>query len=97
MSLSEVSAILRGKHSPIPATLAKLGRAVARLEGEALQEAREVQEVVDAAKKRCEEIGLRRFAAQARVDAGNLVSVYQGRRKPSQRMLMKLRRTLGEP
>ena len=97
VSLSEVSAILLSKHDPTSATLAKLCQAVARLEREALQEAREVQEVVDAAKKRCQEMGLRGFARQARVDAANLVSVFQNRRKPSQRMLMKVRRALGQP
>jgi transcriptional regulator with XRE-family HTH domain len=94
ISLSEVSAVLLGKHQPSPTTLSKLYRAVSCLEREVREQTEQVQEVLDAVRERCQQIGLRRFAEQARVDAANLASVLKGRRIPSQRMLMKLKKAL---
>ena len=93
-SLSVVSAILRGKRSPTSATLAKLYRALPRLEWEASEEAEYVREVLDAVRKRCRLVGIREFARQARVDNANLAKVLSSQRQPSQVMLAKLEAAL---
>jgi hypothetical protein len=40
--------------------------------------------------ERCQHVGMRKFAAQAGVDAANLSRVLDGRRKPSKAILAKL-------
>jgi transcriptional regulator with XRE-family HTH domain len=62
VSLSEVSAILCGRRKPAPATLARLRRAITRLEREASEEAEYVREVLNAVKWHCRLIGIREFA-----------------------------------
>ena len=89
-TLSVVSAILSGKRRPTPGTLAKLYRALPRLEQEASEEAESAREVLEAIKERCQAIGVRRFAKQAGVDAANLAKVLSGRRKFSETMRAKL-------
>jgi hypothetical protein len=50
--------------------------------------------LLKAASERCQQIGLRWFAAQATADRANLTHVLSGRRKPSQLMLAKLETAL---
>jgi transcriptional regulator with XRE-family HTH domain len=94
VSLGEVSAVLLRKRRPTPATLAKLYKAVSRLETEAREQGRQVREVLEAVRTQCRRIGVRQFAKQAKVDAANLAHVLSGRRKPSQMMLAKLEAAL---
>ncbi len=94
VSLSEVSAVLLRKRTPTAATLAKLYRAVSRLEREASEEAEHVQEVLDAVRRSCRLLGVRQFARQAGIDGANLAHVLSGRRRPSQVMLVKLQAAL---
>jgi transcriptional regulator with XRE-family HTH domain len=94
VSLSEVSAVLLRKRKPTPATLAKLYRAVSRLERQASEEVEHVQEVLDAVRRRCRLAGVREFARRAGVDGANLAKVLSGHRKPSQAMLAKLEAAL---
>ncbi len=96
VSLSEVSAVLLGKREPRPATLAKLHRALANLEGEAREASEHARELLERAKEACRAMGQRRFAERAGVDASNLAHVLNGRRKPSQLMLENLRACLTE-
>jgi hypothetical protein len=96
VSLSEASAVLLRKSRPTPLTLAKLYRAISRLEREASEEAEHVREVLDAVRGRCQLLGVREFARRARVDCANLVKVLSGRRKPSQLMLVQLQVALLE-
>jgi transcriptional regulator with XRE-family HTH domain len=91
-----VSAILSGKRRPTPATLAKLYRALPRLEQEASEEPELVREVLEGVKRRCQLIGVRRFAKRAGVDAANLAKVLSGRRRPSQAMLAKVQAALAQ-
>jgi transcriptional regulator with XRE-family HTH domain len=94
-SLSEVSAILHSKRKSTLATLAKLHRALPYLDREANDQTKHVHELLDATKDECRRIGsIRQFARQAGVDGANLAHVLSGRRKPSQGMLMKVRRAL---
>jgi hypothetical protein len=69
-SLSVISAILRGKSRP---SAAKLYRALPRLEREASEEVELAREVLEAVKRRCQLVGVRRFARRA-----------GGRREPGQ-------------
>jgi hypothetical protein len=94
VSLSEVSAVLLRKRSPTPAMLARLYRAIPRMEREASEEAEHIREVLDAVRKRCRLVGVREIARQAGVDGANLAKVLSGQRKPSQMMLTKLEATL---
>ncbi len=96
VSLSEVSAVLCRKREPRPAMLAKLRRALANLETEAREASEHVRGVLERAKEACQVLGLRRFAERAEVDASNLARVLNGRRKPSQLILAKLRACLTE-
>ncbi len=96
VSLSEVSAVLLGKREPRPATLAKLHRALANLEGEAREASEHARELLKRAKEACRAMGQRRFAERAGVNASNLAHVLNGRRKPSQLMLENLRACLTE-
>ena len=93
-SLSVVSAILRGKRRPNPATLANLYRALPLLQREALEEAELAQEVLEAVRQGCDVIGVRRFARRAGVDAANLAKILSSRRRPSRAMLAKLEAAL---
>ncbi len=94
VSLSEVSAVLLRKRTPTPGTLAKLYRAISRLEREASEEAEHVQEVLDAVRRHCRLVGVRKIARRAGVDSANLAKVLSGRRKPSHVMLEKLEAAL---
>ena len=90
VSLREVSAGLHGDKELDSATLAKLSRAVSRLEAVDREQAEYVQKLLEAVRERCQHIGIRKFATRAGVDGTNLARVLSGRRKPSQTMLAKL-------
>jgi len=79
-----------------PATLAKLYRALPRLEQDAPEEAEYVMELLTAVKGRCQLIGVRRFAKRARVDGANLAKVLSGRRRPGEVTLAKFETALHE-
>jgi transcriptional regulator with XRE-family HTH domain len=89
-SLGLVSAILRGKHRPRSATLAKLYRALPRLEREASDEAEQGREVLEAVKRYFDLFGLREFARWAGVDGPNLAKFLSGRRQSSRAIAAKL-------
>jgi transcriptional regulator with XRE-family HTH domain len=93
-SLSVVSAILCGKCRPNAATLAKLYQALPRPERVASEEAQLAREVLGTVKRRCQPIGVRRFARYAEVDGANLTKILSGRRTPSRAMLAKLEAAL---
>jgi len=96
VSLSELSAVLLGKRSPSPSTLAKLCMAVSCLERAGREEAEQTQGVLDEG-RRCRELeGLRRFARRARIDPANLNRALEGRTKPSPLTLAKLQALLAE-
>jgi len=96
VSLSELSAVLLGKRSPSPSTLAKLCMAVSRLQRAQSEEADRTRSVLDDVRLRCRLTGLRRFARRAGVDPANLNGVLKGRTRPSLLMLAKLQALLAE-
>jgi len=96
VSLSQLSEVLLGKREPRPATLAKLRRALANLEAQARKASEVERGVLKRVRGMCRAMGQRRFADRAGVDSSNLAHVLNGRRKPSQLMLEKLRACLTE-
>jgi hypothetical protein len=90
LSASEVSLLVRGEGQSTRATLEKLFRATQSLAVERQEQMSHVQAVLAAVRERCQQTGVRQFAEQVGIDAGNLSSVLAGRRKPSQAMLAKL-------
>jgi hypothetical protein len=96
VSLSELSAVLLGKRRSNCATLAKLYRAVSRLESDAREQAGHVQEVLVAVRDQCQRTSVRQFAKQAKLDEANLAHVLSSRRKLSQVMLTRLEVTFSQ-
>jgi transcriptional regulator with XRE-family HTH domain len=94
VSLSELSAVLLGKCSPSPSTLTKLCMAVSRLQRAESEEAEQTTSVLEEVRRHCKRSGLRPLARRAGMDPANLNGVLKGRRKPSQGMLMKLKKAL---
>jgi transcriptional regulator with XRE-family HTH domain len=90
VSLSEVSEVLLRKRRPTSAMLARLYRAVSRLDSAASEEAEHVREVLDVLRRRCRLVGVREFARQAGVYSANFAKLLSGRREPSPMMLAKL-------
>lgn len=96
VSLSELSAVLLGKHSPGPSTLNKLCAAVSQLQRAEREEAEQTKSVLDEVRWRRELKGLRHLSRRAGIDPANLNRVLKGRGKPSQPMLAKLQALLSE-
>jgi transcriptional regulator with XRE-family HTH domain len=90
VSLREVSVAVNGERVLAASTLRKLSRAAAQLEAADREQVERVQDLLEKVRERCQHIAMRKFAAQAGVDAANLYRVLCGRRKPSQAMLAKL-------
>jgi transcriptional regulator with XRE-family HTH domain len=94
ISLSEVSAVLRGKRKPTPTTLAKLCRAAPQLEAVYREQAVYTRVVLDAVRECRQNSSIRQFAERSGVDGANLTHVLNGRRNPSREMLAKLEAAL---
>jgi hypothetical protein len=94
VSLSELSAVLLGKHRPSPSTLTKLCMAVSCVQRAESEEVKQARSILDEVRQRCQLTGLRRFAKPAGVDLANLARVLKVERNPSTLMLAKLQATL---
>ena len=94
VSLREVSAIVCGEWKPTTTTLAKLYWAVSQLESACREQAEYTQKVLDAVRRYCQRVSVRRLANEADMDGANLAHVLSGRRKPSRAMLAKLEAAL---
>jgi transcriptional regulator with XRE-family HTH domain len=66
------------------------------IERDACEEAELVREVLEPDKRRCQLIGVRRFAKRAGVDVANLANVLSERRRPNRAMLAKLQAALAQ-
>ena len=91
VSLREVSAAVNCERVLAPISLRKLTWAAAQLEAGDRERAEHVQELLEMVRKRCQHVGVRRFAAHARLDGTNLARALSGRRRPSEAMLVRLK------
>jgi transcriptional regulator with XRE-family HTH domain len=96
VSLSEVSAILRGRRRPTSATQSRLYRAVSSLQRAEREEAEQTKSMLDEVRRHCKLKGLRHLARRAGIDPANLTRALKGRGRPSQRMLTRLQALLAE-
>jgi hypothetical protein len=90
VSLREVSTLFRSGHNIVPDGLAKLYRAIPRLEAAFLEKAEHTQDVLNEVRACCQKNSVRQLAACAEVDQANLTRILSGRRKPSEAILAKL-------
>ena len=96
VSLSELSAVLLGKRSSSPSTLAKLCVSGYRLGRAGREEGEQAQGVLDEARRNRELEGLRRFAKRMGIDSAILDRALKGRTKPGPLTLAKLQALLEE-
>ena len=96
ISLSELSAVLLGKHSPSPSILAKVCVAVSRLQRAEREQVEQTSRVLAEVQRHCKLTGLRHLARRAGIDPANLNRVLKGGRKPSTLMLAKLQALMAE-
>jgi len=90
ISLTHISAVVTGGATPTKTTLARITRAVEMLRRDRIEAETKARVILERAKAACEEIGLHKFAARAKIDPGNLSAVLNGKRMPSARMLMRM-------
>jgi hypothetical protein len=90
VALREASAALTGEQGPTSITLLKLYRAIPELEETHRGQSEHVRAVLQAARERCQSIGLQRFAELAGLNPGSLTNVLAGRARPGDAMLVNL-------
>lgn len=81
ISRQQLSAIVSRKAKASDRTMGRLARSAARLDAAKLPQDAGASAIVEQARRRCEEIGLRGLAEAAAIDAGNLSRILNGRRK----------------
>lgn len=90
LSPREVATILLGHRKPSRRTLVRLSAGITQLDLESRERSERQLQLLETARQKISEIGLREFARTIRVDPANLSLVVKGRRSVSRSMLGKL-------
>jgi transcriptional regulator with XRE-family HTH domain len=85
--------ILAGRKSPPDAELARLAAKASLLLAET-QPAADAEHIMPLVRQRCQQIGLRRLASQARMAHGYLSLIVSGQRKPTRQVLSRLQQAV---
>jgi transcriptional regulator with XRE-family HTH domain len=95
ISRQQLWEIIRRNANPSDRTLESVGRAIAALDLPGAMPGMDTHALLDQARWRCRQIGLRSFAELVKIDAGNLSRILSGKRKMSKPTARTIGQVLG--